>query len=377
MKFPLFRRGLIIFLAVLGFPAVAAVRTNPDISVNLLLLGQKNFGKKKEAQKSRPVEMPGSFLERWRRHTSPTAGQSGAQSSDGFSVQEVEFYFKSNIDPYWTGSVSFGVSSHLGHWDMGLEEAFVETLFIPHLTVKAGKFYALLEKHNHLHTHTYPFIDPPLINSALFGAHGLNGSGVSLAWLTPLPWYFEATAQGFYGMGAIGKPSGILFLKSLWDIWGNSTLELNVSYGSGVKNFTHLLGGALTYKRQPQVGSGRHTVEWTTQFLQGLSEPGRSGTKRVGFNSEGRAPSGGVTSYIQWRFLKSGWLQGRGEWTVPQKWNKVKTQKYSALLAFTPTEYSAIRLQYHTFKDSHSRDWGHGVLVQTNMSLGTHPAHLY
>ena len=394
------KAGWIVFSAFLliSTPSGAVPKTNPDISVNLLLLGQKSFGKEKALpSKPQPSAMPGGFLERLRKagwgassdhaeHEGHDHGHAHNQE-DGFSVQEVEFYFKSNIDPYWTGSISLGVSYHQERWNPDLEEAFVETLFIPDLTLRAGKFYGLLEKHNHLHTHNYPFIDPPLINETLFGSHGWNDSGISMAWLTPLPWYFETVAQGFYNEEK-ENPSGILFLKSLWNIKDDSTLELNLAYGTGMENFKHLFSSALTYKRQPLTNSGRHTLEWTTQLLLGAVHPLTESEKTAVTESlkthatgpgSWQAPSGGrgLNSQVQWRFLKNWWLSGRAEALLSQDWNEVETQKYSFLLAFTPTEYSAVRLQYHVLKDEHREKWEHGILLQSNMSLGTHPAHLY
>ena len=371
-----------------SLPAGAvALKTNPDISVNLLLLGQKSFGKEEPvSSKPKTFAKPGSFLERWQK-----AGGGGAASDnlhgheghshdhardqkDGFSIQEAEFYFKSNIDPYWTGNISLGVSYHQGRLNPDLEEAFVETLFIPNLTLRAGKFYGLLDKHNHLHTHNHPFIDPPLINKTLFGSHGWSDSGISMAWLTPLPWYFEPVIQGFYNEEK-EKPSGILFLKSLWDIKDDSTLELNLAGGAGMEGFKRLFSSALTYKRTPAGDFGRHSLVWTTQFLLGTAGSSAAGDK---VRAEQRRAGKGLNSQIQWKFLKNWWLSGRAEALLPEtEWNEIKSQKYSLLLAFTPTEYSALRLQYHIIKDKQRERWEHGILFQSNMSLGTHPAHLY
>lgn len=355
----------LIFFSASAFvlnQAVAVPKTNPDISVNLLLLGKKSFSTEEHSEEGHEEENhQEEGYEEGVEHDKHKTSSHTHSAEDGVSIQEVEFYFKSNIDPYFSGDVSVGLSQHEGGFELDLEEAFVESLFIPSLTIKAGKFYALLGRHNNLHTHYYPFIDPPLINQTLFGFHGWNGTGVSLAYLSPLPWYAELVAQGFYSHGEKENFSGILFFKNLWDLSDHSTLELNMSYGVGVKSFEHLYNAALVWKWEA-LESDR-SLAWTTEVFQAVRE---SSSKNVG----------GLSSYVQWQFSKQWWLEGRAEYLPNAHWDDLRKQKYSVLLAYVLTEYSAIRLQYDAMEEDHGK-WGHGVSIQTNMSLGTHPAHLY
>ena len=374
--------GLIIFLGSLFIfkPVIAVPKTNPDISVNVLLLGKQSF-RKKEGRGQHKVEhheegnkdlaTPSSFTPSVFRLGKPEENgdheeygeEQNHNLEDGFSVQEVEIYFKSNIDPYWTGNVSLGIAQHGGDFDLDLEEAFVESLFIPKLTVRVGKFYAFLGRHNNLHTHYYPFIDPPLINQTLFGFHGWNGSGTSLAYLSPLPWYCELIGQGFYSHSKEEKLSGVLFFKNLWDLSDQSTLELDLSYGTGIKDYKHLYNAALVWKWKALESAKSHSIAWTTELTQALEDASSEGV-------------GGLSSYIQWQFLKNWWLEGRAEYIGRPKFDSVNVQKYSFLLAFTATEYSVVRLQYFANREEDG-NWDHGVFIQSNMSLGTHPSHRY
>ena len=61
--------------------------------------------------------------------------------------------------------------------------------------LKAGKFYAEFGRHNRLHAHAFPFLDASLVHQRLLGGEGLNEAGLSLSWLTPLPWFVEITGQ--------------------------------------------------------------------------------------------------------------------------------------------------------------------------------------
>jgi len=350
-----------LFFSVFFFflnSAMAVPKTNPDIGVNILLLGKKSLSGEKEYHEKREHQEESAGK--------PDNAEHGAEShehniGDGFFVQEVEMYFKSSIDPYWSGNVFLGVSQHGSDFELDLEEAFVESLFIPSLTIKAGKFYTFLGRHNNLHTHYYPFIDPPLINQTLFGFHGWSGTGVSLAYLSSLPWYSELIAQVFYSHDEKEKLSGVLFFKNLWDLNDSSTLELNMSYGAGVKDFKHLYDVSLVWKRKTLDNTSG--LAWTTEVLRAISDS----------NSE---DVGGLHSYIQWQFLKRWRLEGRAEYLHHSSWNNLKAQKYSALIASVATEYSAIRLQYNATNDN-CKEWGHGIAMQTSMRLGAHPAHLY
>lgn len=371
---------IIFFCAFFCHSAFAVSKTNPDISVNILLLGKKTFTKEKKEQKKSKNETgrrpPISFSKHFPPQLLQHAGhnhqaehedhgeESNHHFNDGLSIQEVEFYFKSNIDPYWSGQVSLGVSQHGRDFEVDLEEAYVDSLFIPNLTLRTGKFYAFLGRHNNLHTHYYPFIDPPLINQNLFGFHGWNNPGVSLAYLSPLPWYSEIIAQGFYESEENKPVAGILFLKNLWDLGDTSTLELDLSYGAGIKTFQKLYNASLVWKWKPLKNAKQYSLAWTTELLQVMDD------------SSSEDNVGGFNSYIQWQFFKNWWLEGRAEYLSHNKWSDIETQKYSFLVSFAATEYSAIRVQYDAAKSEH-KEWEHSVSIQSNMSLGAHPAHLY
>lgn len=390
--------ALLVFggLAFVMPPAMSIQKTNPDISVNILLLGKTPLGgerhedERHERSTNRTTEHgTGKHSEKehrahkhilptpiwdWPRKGERSEKKHGAHKHNeeehkahshsmekGFALQELEIYFKSNIDPYWRGSASLGISMHEGKLEMDLEEAFVESLFIPNTKFRAGRFYALIGRHNNFHSHHYPFIDPPLINQELFGFHGWRGAGASVAWLSPLPWYFEVLVQSFYDKE--GWPN-ILFLKNFWDLNDSSTLELDLTYGREIKAFKSLYNASLIYKWKALSNSKKTSLSWTTEWIQAKGESSDHS-------------KGGVYSSLQWQFGQNWWLQGRAEYLSKSSWKKIDGQKYSLLLGFVATEYSALRLQYDLIKKNHEEEWGHSIALQANMSMGTHPAHLY
>ena len=374
-------KPVIVCLLTAHYASAVPTKTNPDISLNILLLGQKSF----QDERSKEEKKTSGHAHGGHQHL----------STDGLSVQEVELYFKSNIDSYWTGNISLGLAQHGSHFDLDLEIAYIDSLFIPNLTVRAGKFYTFLGRHNNLHSHHYPFIDPPSINQKLFGFHGLNGIGLSLAYLSPLPWYSELVAQ------AIKEEHyrWVLFFKNLWDLTDQSTLELNLTFariigelketnsfpsfnpqdiknyiGNSIDTWEGLYNVSLTWKWQA-VNNIKSAV-WTTEFVHSNGKIMKTTNLPIKIGKlKSKKNIKSLNSYIQFQFLKSWWIQARADFLFDSKWNKTELQKYSTLLAWTATEYSAIRLQADMIKTD--ENWSYTIALQTNMSLGAHPAHLY
>ena len=159
------------------------------------------------------------------------------------------------------------------------------------------------------------------------------------------------------------KCPDVLFFKNFWDLNDSFTLELDLSYGTGFKTFTNLYNASLVWKWNAIDSDKKRDLSWTIEYLH-------ANAKRASEDV------GGFSSYMQWPFLQSWWLEGRAEYLYHKEWDHLETQKYSFLVSFVATEYSAIRLQYDVAKSNHG-EWEHSVAIQSNVSLGTHPAHLY
>ena len=343
-----FMNALFVEAQINSTSKASASRSNPSISVNALMLGR--------------------------------AGNEGdnpdSESPNGFQFQELEARFTSNIDAYFRGDVTLAVEKEDGEFIVEPEELFVETLSLPSFTIKAGKFYALLGRHNHLHTHSFPFIDKPLTNEMLLGEEGLNETGLAVSYLMPTSWYFEVVGQVFSGTNEIlfdsstqNDVAGVLFVKNLWDLSDATTLEFNLGYGNGKNAFdgtSHLYSASMTYKWRPVEKSVNKSFLWTAEFLQSHRE-----------NVLEDMRVGGVSSWVQWQFARRWWLQGRVGYLGFPKPDMGATRKYSVLFGFVPTEYSALRLQYDNINRDFEEKAEHRVSLQLNVALGTHPAHSY
>jgi len=90
----------------------------------------------------------------------------GLNFENGFNLQEAEFRFVSDVDPYFRADLTLAVDRE---GEIELEEGFVTSSQLPGeilprgMGLKAGKFFTDFGKHNLLHTHQFPFIDRPLV----------------------------------------------------------------------------------------------------------------------------------------------------------------------------------------------------------------------
>ena len=193
-------------------------------------------------------------------HATPEDGHAhahGLPEDTGMSVQEVEVRFSAFIDAYLKGSLTLAIPGTEG---LEVEEAVLTTVGLPNVTLTAGKLYAQFGKHNALHTHAFPFLDPPIANERLLGGEGLNEVGFGASFLLPTAWYSELSAQVLDGENPLfASVDGGDFVyigrwNSLWDISDATTVELGGSYAGG-KNahgeLTQLLGSDLTVKWRP------------------------------------------------------------------------------------------------------------------------------
>ncbi len=302
---------------------------------------------------------------------------------NGLSLDEAEVQFASAVDPYLRASAIFSVHKEVGEWVIEPEEVFVETITMPIATFKVGKFKANFGKYNSVHAHALPFIDSQLISTTLLGEEGLNGEGISASALLPATWFSEVTAQVLSAKDDPFKstsPNGnfaLVHMKNLWDLTDDLTLEWGLSGVEGPNNLkrqSQALGSDVTFKWRPSSGGKYSALVWSSEFMAGKTNVNPDGTD----NLEGVKTQGGYT-LLQWQAAQRWWFQGRTEYvTQLDQTSSMKTfaRKNSVLVAYLPTEFSDIRLQYDHLVDQRVTPENR-VLVQLNFSIGAHPAHSY
>ena len=282
-------------------------------------------------------------------------------------VQEIELQLSAFVDPYLKADLIFAVPGGEG---LELEEGYLTSQGLP-VTLKMGRFLAEFGRHNLLHAHQFPFLDAPLVNDRLLGDTGLVDTGISGSLLLPLPWFAEASAQLLNGDGelfASDHGEDLLYVghvKNFWDLSDVSTLELGISAATGANaadELTSVFGGDLTFKWSAARTRSRSLV-WQSEYV--YARHNRGGARRK---------EGGLYTLAQFQVAPRWWIQGRYDlFGVPEE--DEKEQRISGLLAFVPSEFSAVRLQY-SFLDEEGESVNQ-VMAQLNFTIGSHPAHRY
>ncbi len=292
----------------------------------------------------------------------------------GIHLQEVELQASAIVDPYFRADVVLTASEE----GVEIEEAFLSTLELPRVTVRAGQMHASFGKHNRLHTHAYPFLNGPLPWRALLGPEGLSDAGVSAELLLPLPFFAELTGQVFRGtwsplMGTAPKNDRDLaylgHLKTLFELSEATTLELGGSWAGGQNGFggfTSIVGGDLTLKWRPLEHERDFGIDWSSEYLY-VARPGAPEDDKIG----------GAYTSLRWQVATRWWVQARGAVLGVPAGPAGRTWRGEGLVAFVPSEFSLLRLQYAYQAAEHEKPAGHEVFLQAVFSIGSHPAHAY
>lgn len=330
---------------------------NPAISVNGLFLGAGFPG------------LPDSSAAAWGRES-------------GLRLQEAELQFTAAIDPYAKADVVFSFED--GAFD--IEEAIVSSTVLSHgLGLRAGRMFVPIGYENTLHTHQLPFIERSLVGSAVLG-EGLGEFGLEVAYVPALPFFVEAhgavyngddealfDAPGSWDLAYAGG------LDALWEVSEGGTVSFGADYCGGpnvsgtvdAAAWTHLAAGVLRYKWRSPTRARERAAELVLEYLYGE----QAATESLALRQQE-----GLYGDAKLQFARRWWVQGRYDYLPAAAVGGVDvegdaTQRGSLLLAFVPSEFSALRLQ-GSVVDAPTETYGE-VFLQFNFTIGSHPAHRY
>jgi hypothetical protein len=318
------------------------------------------------------------------------------QTPNGIDVREVELQFYSDVDPYTRLSLLLSMAPKYKsdgtavseEWGIEPEEAYAETLTLPGVALKLGKFKAPLGKHNLMHPHAFPLIEAPLANVKLLGDEGLNDAGVSAAILLPTLWFNELTVQYLRGKGensefnsqSPGEGVGLIHWKNLLDLSDELTVELGGSFAQGGNSYrktTSLSGADLTFRWRPTEGGKYTSVLWASEYLS------RTQSQAMAFDEQGS----GLASWVQFQFAE--------RWSAVYRFDALVVrntfdavnlpndnwERHSLGIDYSPSEFSTYRLeldQRHGGAPSSSGNvTERAIYLQANYNIGAHPAHSY
>ena len=312
------------------------------------------------------------------------------QQPYGLDFDEAEISLISVVDPYWTFTSNI---VFVGNGEVDPEEVWVRNTSIPGIQLKLGKLRGTFGKHGLLHTHAFPFIQAPVVMANTIGNEGFKDPGLEASWLTPLPWFSELTGGVYRGIEAddehpldFGSSAhdNIPFLghfKNLVDLNDATTLELGQSLlqGRGADGNHHLaFGGDVTVRNVPPRSSNRHGWILQGEYIQKGSRAGGSYV---------REQDGGYAS-LQYRLSQIWWIGVRGDqardsfadFVVDEAGSPIpsKVTRGSVNLAWTPSEFSFLRLEYsHAKSDAGIHPTDDRLMLQLSYTIGYHPAHAY
>lgn len=304
--------------------------------------------------------------------------------------EEADLSLISTVDPYWTFNANVVFT---GTGEVDPEEIWARSTNLPSVQLKLGKLRGTFGKHALLHVHAFPFVEAPIVVVNSLGDEGFKAAGVEASWLTPLPWFAELTAGGYqaldpsdenpldFGSTRHDNVPWLGHFKNLFDLNDATTLEAGASYlqGRGSDDFVHSVYGAdLTFRNVPARNSNRHGWILQSEYLERGARPDGVYTKDA---------RGGYASF-QYRLSQVWWAGIRGEralgsvadFTVDAAGDPVagKLTRGSVNLAWTPSEFSFIRLEYsHAEADAGIHPTDDRLMVQLSYTIGYHPAHAY
>lgn len=167
----------------------------------------------------------------------------------GFNLGESELGISANIDPQFRGVATISLLPAGG---ASVENAFVQTTALEDgLNLKFGRFFSGLGYLNEQHSHTWDFVDQPLVYSVLWGDQ-LKEDGIQLKWLAPTDMFVEVG-------GELGKGSNFP---------GTNTAK----NGSGAAVlFTHI-GDDIGIEQSWRAGLSLHQTKQTNALSTGVPD---------------------------------------------------------------------------------------------------------
>ncbi len=377
----------------------------PDIS---LIVDVSTVGRNIKDKKFEELEIP----ELYHRHGQEGHGHGMLNEKRGFNLNYAELFFYAPVDPYFDLYATIPFSEHGAE----IEEAYAVTRGLPGgFQLKVGKFRSSFGRLNSQHPHAWDFATQPLVYKVFFGDDGLKEKGIQINWLAPTSFYLLLGAEVLQGeneqsFGTDGFEIGgtevletrkpnlyVGFVKSSFDI-GNLSILTGLSYGTGHTRIYHKQDNQEhAFAGKTKLYGFDLTARYNLDSIRYISFQGEyiyRDSKGTSFEYDGNTlateeiskKQGGFYSQLVFRFDKR-WRAGV-QYNLINK-NDVKKDgvkedlpknlpAYYAMLEYSPTEFSRIRLQVgqnRAFYEANSRKTINEAILQFNFAIGAHGAH--
>jgi len=398
--------------------ALQIIPTSQRSLLNLSLIVDTSFvARNKNDQEFKHLEIPGLY----HRHEGNGHGHGTLNEKRGFNLNYAELYLYAPVDPYFDLYATIPFSEDGAE----VEEAYAVTRGLPFgFQFKVGKFRSSFGRLNAQHPHAWDFANQPLVYKVFLGDDGLKEKGVQLNWLAPTPFYLLFGVEVLQGeneqsfgtegfkMNNINDTSGtsitivdtkkpnlyVGFVKTSFDV-GNLSVLTGLSFATGHSRINHLEGDdPHAFAGKTQLYGFDLTAKYMIDSYRYISFQGeylyrdQKGT-RYGYDSAGdletdelKKKQGGFYTQLVFKFDRR-WRAGVQYNLINKndvKRNGVKMNlpdnlpAYYAMLEYSPTEFSRIRLQVgqnRAFFHDVSRKTVNEVILQFNFAIGAHGAH--
>ena len=335
------------------------------------------------------------------------------EATRGFSIDDSELIFASNIDPYFRGYFN----AVLSDGTVGVEEAWFQTLALGRgLTLKGGRFRSGIGYQNEQHPHAWDFASNNLMYDALFG-EGYGNDGLQLKWVAPTELFTELGAEIGRGANFPGTDhnrnnigSYALYGHIGGDVGDSHSWRSGVSYLSARATER---SGSLTDFADVGVNTAfsGDSKTWLADFVWKWAPLGNSSVNNFKFAAElfrreengslncegGSCGAGSLDAYraIQYGGYAQGVYQFMPHWRTGYRYDRLdpgsrdyganndnlprpdySPTRHSLMADYSPSEFSRLRLQYTKDRARIGQDENQWY-VQYIYSLGTHGAHAF
>lgn len=351
-------------------------------------------------------------------------GSSGSNAHRGWNFNYGELSLYSVVDPYFDLFAVINLSPD----GAGLEEAYFSTRKLPYgFQLKAGKFLPSFGRVNEQHEHFWDFANRPLIGTAFFSEDGLNEIGLQATWVPPTSFFLTFGAEVLnganeqsFGTAGFSDPRGTVsvdpvqgpnlyigFAHSSFDIEEASIL-FGVSNAVGTtrtdQGFSSRGGTGQAANANTDIVGGDLTVKYSLDAIRYLSfqseymyrvmkgtEYTRDSSNTISSPSLEKHNSGFYAQFVAkvdqlWRMgircdllMQNDVSLGGADQHMPSN-----LPRYSAMLEYSPTEFSRLRLQLDRDLSRYVQTTGGWsqqpytqVILQANLVIGAHGAHAF
>ena len=325
--------------------------------------------------------------------------ESGA--AQGFNCQAADIEITSNVDVYLQSKIVLGGGEDEA---LGVEEAYLTTLRMPiPVILKGGMMLNTFGRYNLYHIHHMAFAENPLILNQVFGPK-LREVGIEASYLLPVPWYSDLLIGVLNGNNEFlfngEKQSDLAYLAhfdNFWDLSDETSWRIGGSVVTGNKNLSYAedipFDSTISKISSLTWGIDFHLKWKPLQYgrYQSFVLEGEYVNTTLNIDKQRTKPLHGF--YVQglYQFGLRWWIQARFE-----QFNRAKElhnyfnnpdgieinptkdfsgNRLSFAIAYVPTEFSAYRLQYNRMQLDNSKE--QQIVLQVNITIGSHPAHKY